>query len=89
MADLVSQILRGKPQLAESRLNGAEPDATLRVSVALVAAAVASPAGDSSDTLRAVLQGIRRVSHVPSTLYLLVHFHGRSFSVTLDGGHWR
>lgn len=88
MADLVSQILHGKLQLEEPRLNGGKSDATLRLSAALVAAAAASPAGDSSDTLRAVLQGIRRVSRVPSTLYLLVHFHG-SFSVTLDGGHSR
>lgn len=86
MADLVSQILHGKPQFEASQLNGSESDAT---SDAGTLAAAASPAGESSDMLRAVLQGIRMVSHVPSTLYLLVHFHGRSFSVSLDGGHSR
>lgn len=32
VADLVSQILQGKPQLEESRVNGGESDATLRLS---------------------------------------------------------
>lgn len=82
VADLVSQILQGRLQSEESRviwrrarhnfetLGSGDNDGV-------------SCAGDSSDMFRAVLQGIRRASHVPSTLYLLVHFHGRSFSVTL------
>lgn len=89
VADLVSQILQGKPQLEESRVIWRRARRNFETlgsgdnEAASAAAAAVSCAGDSSDMFRAVLQGIRRASHVPSTLYLLVDFRGRSFSVTL------
>lgn len=78
--------------MEETRVNGGESNPETLGSGSggggALAAAV-SPAGDSSDMLRAILKGIRMVSHVPSALYLLVHFRRRSFSVSPDGGRRR